>query len=97
MVGGEVITTITDGPERIYVNCREKVKRGRARTCAIYVERNADSEQIRVGDTIWWQGKWAMWTPADHHVVDKQIPRASYSGVKSPLSRRKQSGSLNEN
>ena len=93
MVGGEVITTITDGPKRIYVNCRERQTTGqqpsrrRRETCAIYVERNADSEQIRVGDGVWWQGKWAMWTPADRHVVDKQIPRASYSGVKSPLAR----------
>lgn len=87
MVGGMVITTISDG-DRIYVNCREIVKRGRAETCAIYVERNSDSEQIRPGDNIWWQGNRAMWTPADRRVVDKEIPRASYSGVKSPLSRR---------
>lgn len=89
MVGGMVITTITDG-DRIYVNCQERGFAGRRRpdTCAIYVERNANSEQIRPGDSLWWQGKWAMWTPTDRRVVDKQIPRRSYSGVKSPLAKR---------
>lgn len=72
---------------RVYVNCREVVKRGRPQTCAIYVERNGDSEQMRPGDNIWWQGKRALWTPADRRVVDKEIPRASYSGVRSPLGR----------
>lgn len=85
MVGGTVITTIEDG-DRIYVNCRgtgcEKKE-----TCAIYVERNSDSEQIRPGDNIWWQGKRVMWTPSDRRVIDKEIPRRSYSGVKSPLAK----------
>lgn len=83
MVGGTVITTRTVG-KRIYVNCREGIKRGKPQTCAIYVERNSDSEQIRPGDNIWWQGNRAMWTPSDRRVVDKEIPRASYSGVKPP-------------
>lgn len=89
MVGGMVITTIADG-DRIYVNCQERLThKGRPQTCAIYVERNADSEQIRPGDTVWWQGKRAMWTPTDRHVVEKEIPRRSYSGVQSPLARKK--------
>lgn len=84
MVGGMVITVIEDGARgRIYVNCRGTGSEKRE-TCAIYVERNADSEQIRPGDNIWWQGKWAMWTPADRRVVDKEIPRRSYSGVNPP-------------
>lgn len=93
MVGGMVITTIEDG-DRIYVNCQERrtagesQRRSRPDTCAIYVERNPDSEQVRPGDDIWWQGKWAMWTPADRRVIDKQIPRRSYSGVSPPAVRR---------
>lgn len=89
MVGGMVIATIEDG-DRIYVDCREvptRPLRRRLDTCAIYVERNADSEQIRPGDNLWWQGKRAMWTPADRRVVDKEIPRRSYSGVASPMAR----------
>lgn len=86
MVGGTVITTIEDG-NCIYVNCRENIKRGFAQTCAIYVERNADSEQIRPGDSIWWQGGRAMWTPTDRRFTDREIPRRSYSGVRSPLAK----------
>lgn len=87
MVGGMVITTIEDG-DRVYVNCRGTGSE-RRNTCAIYVERNTDSEQIRPGDTIWWQSKWAMWTPADRRFTDRQIPRRSYSGVKPPSAQRK--------
>lgn len=97
MVGGMVITTIGDG-DRVYVNCKEIIKRGRPQTCAIYVERNADSEQIRPGDNIWWQGKWAMWTPADRRFTDRQIPRRSYSGVRPPAVQKAahRPGAMNE-
>lgn len=87
MVGGMVITTIEDG-DRVYINCVDRIHP--REMCAIYVERNADSEQVRPGDSIWWQGKWARWTPADRRVVDKEIPRRSYSGVKSPMTRSNQ-------
>lgn len=91
MVGGVVITTIESG-DKIYVNCKEVLSpnsRRKPETCAIYVVRNADSEQIRPGDNIWWQGRSAMWTPADRRFVDKQIARASYSGVKPPAFARR--------
>lgn len=86
MVGGTVVTIIGRG-DKVYINCKEVLpakSRRKPETCAIYVVRNADSEQIRPGDNIWWQGKWAMWTPVDRRFTDKQIPRASYSGVKPP-------------
>lgn len=88
MVGGVVIAMQEDG-DRIYVNCQERVGRRRPDTCAIYVERNANSEQIRPGDNLWWQGKRAMWTPYDRRVVDKEIPRRSYSGVAPPAAQRR--------
>lgn len=81
MVGGTVITTIEAG-DRIYINCRDRTYP--KETCAIYVERNVSSEQIRPGDCVWWQGNRAMWTPADRRVVDREIPRRSYSGVPPP-------------
>lgn len=86
MVGGMVIAVIHNG-DRIYLNCQERVGRRRPETCAIYVERNSDSEQIRPGDNVWWQGKRAMWTPYNRHVVDKEIPRRSYSGMGPPAAR----------
>lgn len=87
MVGGMVIATIEDG-DRIYVNCQGSGSERREQ-CAIYVERNADSEQVRPGDNLWWQGKRAMWTPSNRRVVDKEIPRRSYSGVSPPTARKR--------
>lgn len=87
MVGGMVVAVQEDG-DRIYINYQERIGRRRPETCAIYVEHNSDSEQIRPGDTVWWQGKRAMWTPYDRRVVDREIPRRSYSGVGPPAARR---------
>lgn len=102
MVGGTVIECC-DHPtdrSRIYINCANRGKnQKRADECAIYVARNQDSEQIEIGDSIWWQGSWAMWTPQRNRVnsedaenrllkcgvdYDIQIPRVGYSGVNHP-------------
>jgi hypothetical protein len=81
MVGGEVIETVkADG--RVWVNCRDRTYPKDA--CAIYVERNADAEQIAHGDGVWWQGGYAMWTPADRRFTDRKIPRIGFSGVSRP-------------
>lgn len=85
MVGGVVIETIVL-PDRIWINCRDKRD-----TCAIYVERNAKSEAIRVGDKLWWQGREAMWTPASGVSAgwyDLRIPRIGYSGLPRPGTER---------
>lgn len=79
MVGGIVIEVVwQDGDDRVFVDCRSTRYRD---TCAIYVERNADSEQIEVGDRIWWQGPVALWTPASESRVEVRIPRCGCSGV----------------
>jgi hypothetical protein len=83
MVGGKVIETILL-PDKIWINARDNYPRRRPDECAIYVERNADSEAIRVGDSIWWQGGYAMWTPASREFADHKIPRVGYSGVNRP-------------
>lgn len=79
MVGGIVIEVAWRADDdRVFVDCRDKRYRD---TCAIYVERNPDSEQIEVGDRIWWQGGLAFWTPSDESRVEVQIPRRGCSGV----------------
>jgi hypothetical protein len=83
MVGGKVIETIILNDE-VWVNARDNYPPRKPDECAIYVERNSDSERIAVGDSIWWQGGWAMWTPASREFADRKIPRASYSGVGRP-------------
>lgn len=80
MIGGTVIEVIKL-PNRIWVNCEEPDSTSK---CAIYVERNAASEQIQPADSVWWQGGFAMWTPYGHERTDVQIPRIGFSGVKRP-------------
>ena len=79
MVGGIVVEVVwRDDDDRVFVACRDTRYKD---TCAIRVERNADSEQIDVGDRMWWQGGFAFWTPADGSRVDVRIPRRGYSGA----------------
>lgn len=70
MVGGTVIEVaeVKDRPDILFVDCRERTTGYAGSTCAIYVERNKDSERIEVGDSLWWQGGWAMWTPQANRV-----------------------------
>lgn len=89
MIGGTVIKVIVL-PDRVWINCEEDSSQSQ---CAIYVERNSKSELISPGDSVWWQGLDAMWTPfkmrgsingADGIDYDIRIKRIGYSGVKQP-------------
>lgn len=87
MVGGIVIEAAErDG--RIYIDCQDRSSKD---TSAIWLEKNETSLRIRMGDSIWWQGDQAMWTP---EIVDStaagmvcgvhydiKIPRIGYSGA----------------
>ena len=66
MVGGTVEEVLWR-TDRIWVNAKDN---NHASECAIYVERNATSERIKPGDQIWWQGRMAMWTPAESRVEE---------------------------
>lgn len=90
MVGGIVIEASESKlrPELIFVDCRES-----GSTCGIYVEKNAASLQIEIGDFVWWQGRKAYWTPRlpgneerGPNCIgrDIPIPRIGYSGVNHP-------------
>lgn len=67
MVGGVVIEVIKL-KGRVWVNTveRERLDTGEYNQCAIYIERNENSEQIKLKDSLWWQGRFAMWTPAEN-------------------------------
>jgi hypothetical protein len=80
MVGGIVIETIDTG-DRIWVNCKD---RDYSNTCAIYIERTPESRSISEGDSIWWQGWSAFWTPSNNAFHDKKLRRTSFSGVERP-------------
>lgn len=95
MVGGKVVE-VAEVPGRedvLYVNCAD-LPRGRKKPdfCAILIEHNETAKQVQIGDSLWWQGRVAYWTPQDnigghltgmvcHKDYDIQIPRVGYSGV----------------
>jgi len=93
MVGGIVIETVTL-KDRIWVNCVDEAE-NRNGKCAIYVKRNPESERIKPGDGVWWQGGSAMWNPYGRTKqssaggksgidYDIRIPRIGFSGVFRP-------------
>lgn len=77
MVGGIVIEAVWE-EDSVFVDCRSTRYRD---TCGIRVVRNADSEQIELGDKFWWQAGKAFWTPAGESRVDVQIPRSGQGGT----------------
>jgi hypothetical protein len=87
MVGGKVEEIVLQ-ENRIWLSVRDKVYKNDV--SAIYVKKNTDSEAIKIGDNVWWQGHFVMWTPqgSEHRECgtdfDIQIPRMSYSGVGVP-------------
>lgn len=72
-------------------------KPGDVNHCAVLVEQNAQSIQIKPGDSLWWQGRSAYWTPQTYTgkrcggradglgtAWDIKIPKIGYSGVPHP-------------
>lgn len=89
MIGGTVVH-VKALQDKIWVECEED---NRPCKCAIYVDRNSNSEQISPGDSVWWQGGFALWTPYKNRGrpglksgkdYDIRIPKIGFSGVKSP-------------
>jgi hypothetical protein len=87
MIGG-IVTETKQLPDRIWLDCEEQNSTSK---CAIYVERNENSERIKAGDSVWWQGGYALWTPYGVNRparagkdYDIRIPRIGFSGVSKP-------------
>jgi hypothetical protein len=92
MVGGTVIG-LARGPEDTLVHVEERGPYRRKDTSSIRViERRRDDGspvEIGVGDSIWWQGRDAMWTPkearsqsadsGDGRTWDIRLPRVGHS------------------
>jgi hypothetical protein len=80
-VGGKVVETIVL-PDKVWVNTSDH-----GDLCAIYVERTAEARSIDIGDSLWWQGRYAYWTPRhgrfrhDPPFRDRAIRRIGFSGV----------------
>lgn len=92
MIGGIVTKTIAL-PGKVWVECVES-NDGCNDKCAIYVDRTANAERVKPGDSFWWQGGFAMWTPFENKGksggkagldYDIRIPRIGFSGVSRPV------------
>ena len=81
-VGGKVVETIDCG-DKVWVSTSEPAHPYDEPT-AIYVERTAAARAISLGDSLWWQGQDAMWTPANRAFADKKLRRIGGSGVPRP-------------
>jgi 2'-5' RNA ligase len=49
---------------------------------------NPQRRDVRLGDGLWWQGKYCYWTPYDGHVVDVPLPKLGYSETPRPVTRK---------
>lgn len=54
------------------------------RECAVYVQRSPASRSISEGDSLWWQGQSAYWTPKNRAFEDLRLGRIGCSGVSRP-------------
>lgn len=97
MVGGIVVETIdvpdpglNDDPDslgfgtprepRVWINCRDD----HGDECAIYVARTPEARSVSEGDSVWWQGTGAFWTPRHRAFTDRRLRRIGFSGVSRP-------------
>jgi hypothetical protein len=76
-VGGKVIETIPCD-DVVWINTKEQHFGGE---CAIYVKNTPAALSISEGDSVWWQGKWAMWTPKNRAFADYKLERVGGSGI----------------
>jgi hypothetical protein len=77
-VGGKVVETIVLA-DKVWVNADDQGDK-----CAIYVERTPESRTISEGDSLWWHGHAAFWTPSNHAFEDRRLNRVGFSGVSRP-------------
>ncbi len=55
--------------------------------CAIYVEKTAKSRCISEGDSVWWQGSNAYWTPKMNRISSEQSAKLGHKeGIHSDIS-----------
>lgn len=78
MVGGMVFGKHRESPE-IRLNVAG-LKGDQGSYLYTNVVENDDSNEIEVGDVVWWQGKDLLWTPKDKRFTDRIVPRIGYAG-----------------
>jgi hypothetical protein len=95
MIGGTVVETIIVPPQietdtetvefgrereaRVWINVCEH-----GRECAVFVADTPEARSVSPGDTLWWQGREAFWTPRTKAFSDRALRRIGFSGVSRP-------------
>lgn len=89
MTGGKVVETI-ELEDKIWVNCEDETvpqwndKNFAPKQSAIYIEKTAAGRCVQDGDTIFWEGEYALWTPRKKAFTDYKLKRVGAVGVKRP-------------
>lgn len=88
-VGGTVIETVISG-DCVWINTKEKPEY--RSECAIYVDNTPEARAVSEGDTVWWQGGFAFWTPKNKHgkrvgPVEVKLKRRGASGISRPYTK----------
>lgn len=83
MVGGEVIG-VSRNQQATLLNVRDKNGQECAVKCVEKRRTDGSPVQISVGDAVWWQCGWVMWTPkwagqTKGEESDIQLPKVGYS------------------
>ena len=73
MVGGIVVDMWRWEPDYISVVVRD------TDLICLRLDKEDNSLGISRGDSLWWQGDIALWTPKDRSLVDVRIPRQGNS------------------
>ncbi len=89
-VGGKVVEVI-ELENKVWINTKEKETY--TSSTAIYVEKTPASRCVEIGDTVWWQGNYARWTPKCYvqksgksgKDYDIKLERIGCSGVSRPV------------
>lgn len=93
MVGGIIIDVVTVDSQQVWVETEERVFDPKAGTytprgrCGLYV--NPGGHKLKRGDSLWWQGASAFWTPKPERggMHDVELARIGFSGAPRPEAR----------
>lgn len=84
MVGGTVIE-VAEIPNRadcLWLNCADMPSGyKKPQTCSVLVKRDENSEQVELGDKIWWQSGVVYWTTKDERRIEVKLIKIGGSGV----------------
>ena len=94
-VGGVVAEVVPVAADRVWVGTIERYEFTRNLSPAQLAKRvvgvycDPRGENIQVGDALWWQGGWCLYTPrvVPDGRADVRLPKVSGSGVRRPEAR----------